>query len=287
MHKCNIGIDLGGTKMLVIAKVNDTIVSRKYKTGKTVSFATIQLNLEDFLKKEKIIPIALTVAIPGLVTGSQVTSSDVLPCLNSLSTDDFSTDFPVAFINDIQAALIAEKQQHPTVKNLIVIMIGTGIGMAMIIDGKECHGASGFSGELGYTIINTTTGPTYLDHIASGAGLLKQFNGNAEAFKQSLINQAPTSLKLINNAASIMGQSLSTVISLFNPELVVIGGGTVNYPQYFDQLVHTTESLTLPSLKQNCKIVPTHSLEQTAALGALIHASGLSNRYQITCDNLR
>lgn len=107
----------------------------------------------------------------------------MLPALKNHTASDFSRDYPVFLFNDVDAALAEEKKNH-NCDNLIVIMMGTGIGM--ISDGRKIQGATGFAGELGYTTVNTSNGPGFPDSVSSGAGLLEQFADSAEELKESL-----------------------------------------------------------------------------------------------------
>lgn len=272
----NIGIDLGGTKMLVSCKNGDEVLTKRYKTGKERSFKEILENYNSFVEEYSLDVKSLAVAIPGLIENKKVTACDVLPCLEGKTITDFSNIYPVEFINDVEAALIEERSNYKGVENLIVIMIGTGIGMSMIVDGKECKGASGFTGELGYTTVNTQDGPTYLDNVSAGAGILKVYNGSAEQLKADLEKMDDKAMQIIKNASDFMGMGLSSVISLFNPEVVVIGGGTAGYKGYFNNLKESTEKYTLPVLLKPTKIVKTTNPGLTAVNGAIKKAESLT-----------
>lgn len=271
----NVGIDIGGTKMLVSYIKNKKLISKSYQTGKNISFTKILNNYNSFVQEFNLEVKSLVIAIPGLIKNNIVTACDVVPSLEGKKPTDFSANYPVAFINDVEAALIEEKSNNETAKNLIVIMIGTGIGMSMIVDGKECKGASGFTGELGYTTVNTEEGPTYLDNISAGAGILSRFNGNVEELKIALENNDVSAIKILDEATKYMGMALANVISLFNPEIVVIGGGTAGYKGYFDNLKKYVNKFTLPVLLEPTEIKQTTNPGYTAVNGAIKKAENL------------
>lgn len=275
MVKSSIGIDLGGTKMLLVGNRNGKIVSRKYPTGKSVSFDCLLKNYHDFLEEEKLETISLAVAVPGLVCADEVHECDVLPCLKGIKTDSFSTKYPVKFINDVEAALEEEKKNYSDVDNLTVIMIGTGIGMSMIVDGKIIKGASGFTGELGYMPVHTDKGITFLDNISAGAGLLEQFGNSADKFKEALNSGNPDAVAILERGALFMGIGISSVISLLNPEVIVVGGGTSTYRNYFELMIKSVDKNTLPILREATTISRTTNQGFTVAYGALTIAESI------------
>lgn len=267
-----VGIDIGGTKMIVASEINGKVVTKKYSTGIDVDFQYILNKYNLFIEEYGINPKALAVAIPGLVNGDYVEECDVVPCLKGISSKDFSKEYEVSFINDVEAALIEEKKNYRDVDNLVVIMVGTGIGMSMLVDGKECQGASGFTGELGYSVVNTERGPTYLDNVSAGAGILKEYGDSADKLRIALDSGDEKALSVIKRAGKYMGLGLISVISLLNPEVVVIGGGTSAYKNYFEITVDTVDKYSLPILRKSVNIVKETTMGLTVTYGALTKA---------------
>lgn len=267
-----VGIDIGGTKMIVASEVNGKVVTKKYPTGIKADFKYIVNNYSMFIEEYNINPKALVVAIPGLINKDYVEECDVVPCLKGISSKDFSKEYKVCFINDVEAALIEEKKNYIGVGNLVVIMVGTGIGMSMLVDGKECQGASGFTGELGYSVVNTETGPTYLDNVSAGAGILKEYGDSAENLRIALDSGDEEAQNVIKKAGKYMGLGLISVISLLNPEVIVIGGGTSTYKNYFELTVDAVDKYSLPILRKPVKIVKETTLGLTVTYGALTKA---------------
>lgn len=274
----NIGIDIGGTKMIVSTELNGEVVSKRYSTGITIEFREILDNYNSFIDEFSLTPSALAVAVPGLVDKDKITACDVVPGLEGKKTSDFSRSYPVIFINDVNAALYEERANHPDIKNLIVIMIGTGIGMSMIVDGRELKGSTGFTGELGYTIVNSETGPTYLDNISAGAGILKKFGGSAEDLKDALKEGDSRALEIIHRAGEFMGMGLGSTISLLNPQLILIGGGTAGYKGYFESMIESCKKYTLPVLYNPVKIERTTNPGMTVVNGCLKIAKALPHK---------
>ncbi len=272
MNRVSIGIDIGGTKMLIKHEIDTLETCKRYSTGKNISFDEIFDNYNNYIESNDLEVISLAVAIPGLVEGDIVTACDVVPGLDGIKTSDFSDNYPVKFLNDVEAALIEERNNYPDVKNLTVIMIGTGIGMSMLIDGRKCHGASGFTGELGYTVVNTDNGPTFLDNVAAGAGILGIYGGSSTDLKNDLDNSVISAQQIIDKAAEYMAIGLTNIISLINPELIIIGGGTSTYNGYFDKVLESTKKYSLPVLLKATKIITATNIGKTVLNGAYMAA---------------
>ncbi len=272
MNLSSIGIDLGGTKMLIAAELNGEIVTKRFSTGINTEFRVIKNNLDNFMNDFNILPNSICVAIPGLVDGETVVECDVLPCLKGVNVNHFSDSCSVSFVNDLESALIEERNNYPNVKNLCVVMIGTGIGMAMLIDGKVCIGSNGFAGELGYTRVMTDSGMQFLDDVSAGAGILKQFGGDVSELCNSLSLGDQIAKTILKNASTYMGIGINNVISLINPEVLLIGGGTSRYENYYENLVETVDRAALPILRSATIIKRCTNQGNTVVLGALLRA---------------
>lgn len=141
-------------------------------------------------------------------------------------------------------------------KVVLVLTLGTGVGGGVIIDGKVLHGARGFAGELGHTMVNPN-GPvcgcgnegcleTYaaasaiaryaqekakVEHIPT---LLKEMSGGRrERITSKMVYEAAVqgdsiALEVIAHAGKYLGIGIASLIVSFNPEIVCIGGGASN-----------------------------------------------------------
>jgi glucokinase len=160
-------------------------------------------------------------------------------------------------INDANAAAVGEFHfgAGRGVRNLIYITISTGIGGGIIIDGKIYPGSTGTSGELGHMVINDE-GPQCncgnrgcWETLASGTAmarearhkiregtataLLNYVDGDVEKINAEAIHKAAQagdkmSNELIARTAYYLGVGLSNLINIFNPEVIIIGGGLSN-----------------------------------------------------------
>ena len=163
----------------------------------------------------------------------------------------------VFLINDANAAAVGELYfgAGRGTRNFIYITISTGIGGGIIVDGKIYTGSTGTAGELGHMVIDDE-GPRCncgnrgcWEVLASGTALarearhrikdgaatsiLKYAHGDIEKINAEAIHEAAQAgdklaNELIAQTAYYFGVGLANLINIFNPEVIVIGGGLSN-----------------------------------------------------------
>ena len=163
----------------------------------------------------------------------------------------------VFLINDANAAAVGELYfgAGRGARNFVYITVSTGIGGGIIIDGKIYTGSVGTAGELGHMVLDDE-GPQCncgnkgcWETLASGTALarearhrikegaatsiLKYADGNIEKINAEAIHEAAQSgdklaNELIARTAYYLGVGLANLINIFNPEVIVIGGGLSN-----------------------------------------------------------
>ncbi len=160
-------------------------------------------------------------------------------------------------INDANAAALGEFCFGAArgIRNFIYITLSTGIGGGIVIDGKIYTGAIGTAGEVGHMTIDDK-GPICncgnrgcWEMLASGTALarearhrikegirtsiLEYAGGDMEKVTAQVIHSAAEqgdslAKKLISRTGYYVGVGLANLINIFNPELIVIGGGLSN-----------------------------------------------------------
>jgi glucokinase len=160
MEKIKVGIDIGATKILLIAKKEKIINRCQFHTRIDFSPSDAETIIANFIEKLPEPPISIGIAIPGLVDGDgRVAACDVLPKICGwLPSARFSKICPVRVFNDAEAALFEVIHGLETDAIAAVIMVGTGIGAAFYLQGQVLRGASGWAGELGSIPISSGDG---------------------------------------------------------------------------------------------------------------------------------
>ncbi len=267
----NLGIDLGGTKILTaVTNTQGEMLSRDHsitpaKEGQEAVVKSILESVGRALDQARISAPDLTavgVGAPGLSnpeTGILFTSPN-LPGWKDVPLRDIIEEGlgkKAFLINDANAAAVGELYfgAGRGARNFIYITVSTGIGGGIIIDGKIYTGSIGTAGELGHMVIDdggslcNCGNRGRWEALASGTALarearLKTKDGatssilqlaggdlgkiNAEVIHEAA--QAGDSLanELIARTAYYLGVGLANLINIFNPEVIIIGGGLSN-----------------------------------------------------------
>ncbi len=162
-------------------------------------------------------------------------------------------DKPVFIINDVKSAAIAELKFGLAKgrNDVLVILMDWGIGLGIIMDGQLRHGAAGFSGEMGHMPFVEDGALCYcgkkgcLETVASGIALAKLAKEGIQSGEDSLLNTLSEreidniepqvvidaanrgdqyAISILSNTGERLGKGIATLVQLFNPELIILGG---------------------------------------------------------------
>ncbi len=202
-------------------------------------------------------------------------------------------DKPVYVENDANSFVLGEKWfgAGKGYDHIVGITLGTGVGGGVISHGILITGKDGIGTELGHVIIDPN-GPQCgcgdygcLEAFASATAIKRMALEGRRKFPESIIfNSGQIDGKVVFDAAKsgdMLGQlivervvnalavGISNFIHIFNPEVVVIGGGISRAgDMLFDPLEKRVEHLVMPSFKGTYKIVQSPLVEEAGILGA-------------------
>lgn len=276
-----LGIDLGGTKLLLLAQHGADQATHTRSTG--AGFRPQQLVTEVAAFAERIgrTPDTIGLAIPGLVQGPAVVLCDGLPEFNGWDAGTMAMDGSSLYvINDADAALLEEATDAGDRATMGVILVGTGIGAAFMLDGRPARGANGWAGELGYLPVSIGPGDVVrtLDSVASGAAIVLACGVDASVVAKHAARGDPDVLREIRKAGRAFGLGIAAVVNLFNPSALVIDGGVLRLPGYQDAALAFAREHTIPPLWRACSVRGARAGELVVALGAIraaeAHARG-------------
>ncbi len=189
---------------------------------------------------------------------------------------------PVAVDNDAKCFVLSESAFGAAkgYKNIAGSTIGTGIGVGIIIDGKIYRGTSGSAGEFGHTNISKDN---EWEAIASGSGLVNIYQKISGKKLDSFMiielakEKNKNALKSVETVAENLGIGLANILEIFNPEVIVLGGGLAEVGLIVGKAKeYMKKKVFLPSLTKTPVVVS--KLGQNAvALGAALLASKTKN----------
>jgi glucokinase len=242
-----IGVDVGGTKFLGgVMKRDVTIVrQREVRTPKTSEEALLAGvdDLVESLLDEDV--RALGFGVPSTIdqrTGRAVWSANI-PLADLPFRDRYAERFslPVGIDNDANAAAIAEWKLGAGrgTNHMIMLTLGTGVGGGLILDGRPFRGAVGAAAELGHIVVEFDGRPcqgfcqgrghieTYATGLAASRDAAEALGGGADSYV--LLERARAddrvALDVLGGIARRLGATMGSLVNIFNPEAIVIGGG--------------------------------------------------------------
>lgn len=226
----------------------------------------------------------LGVAVPGLARG---TVCAWVPNLLFLDGVDLATLFPavrVAVGNDAQFALLAEAAAGAArdVRTAILLAIGTGIGSAVLADGRILRGEGGTANSYGWACsdssdqgdeehgwLERTASGTTLDRIAVGAGLE---NGPALVARARTGDEAARAA--LKPPMAALGTALAGAVALTGAPLVIFAGGVADGLDVLGPLMLPALARQLPPHLRGVRLAAGHFGSRAALVGAGLAASG-------------
>ncbi len=257
MAPLSLGIDLGGTKLLILAETPAGQRTWKFPTGPGFTPDDFNAHLATVLAELAPAEVSYGIAVPGLVAADgTIGPCDVLPLCNGWRPT------AAAVLNDGQAALTAYAANAAPDSTLAIVGSGTAIAAAIQVAGRRIPAT-----ELGYI----PYGPQgTLDDAASGVALLARLELTAAELSERLSRHDPAAVAAVRAAGDAFGAGLATLINLFRPERIGLYGGTLSYRGYLTAALSTVDRRALPALRSACRVELAPQPELIVARGALL-----------------
>ncbi len=267
-----IGVDIGGTKMVLCAqKEGGGYLETFLPTGKEFSAEQIKSHLQEFLQSLPFPVHGVGMAIPCLISQNrEVVRCDAIPGLAGM-TAEFLSDgaFPIQFLNDLRCAALAEAANYPDDYLIAVVLAGSGTALGIADRGRLLTGR-GFSGELGYTCMAAQDGHVFrADDMSGGNALLRRTGDSLDAFLARIRRGESQALEEVRRAGFYFGLALANVIGIFNPHVLVVGGGMTSYPGYLETALACCKKYALEQSLEGCLIARPKDEKRIVALGAM------------------
>lgn len=234
------------------------------------------------------------IAVPGLIhqQTKRVAFSTFIPeheKIDFLSELEAETGLSITIENDANAAAYGEflLGAGRGSRNMFYATLGTGIGGALIFDGKLWRGASGFAGEFGHIIINSEG--MKLEEVASAENIVRRTRKRFHQDHTSSLNKLGeeqikmadvirAALKeddfaqmMLERTGSYVGTAIANVINLLNIEKIVIGGDVMEAEHLvLDAIIGRAQKLSFAPSFATTEIVAGELGENSVAIGAAL-----------------
>ncbi len=297
-----IGIDIGGTKVKAGIVTGEGDILKKLSLDANID--NYEVPLLDIVKKAAVkikeISIDNNMKIEGVgvsAAGQIDNKSGVVIGDNGFIPDwkgtnlkkeiNEITNLKVTVDNDANCAALAENWvgNGRGYTDLILYTIGTGIGAGIIVDGKLLSGHRGIAGEIGHMIIehkgrNCSCGNNgCFEQYGSMTALINDVKKTLDNSKENIdgkyiFAEAKNGNKLIkdciNNFIEYHASAIISLLHIFNPQIVIIGGGVSAQEDYLiEPLRKIVFNKAMPVFTEDFELITAKLLNEAGMIGAV------------------
>lgn len=256
-------------------------------TGPADTLDRVLAVVDDLLRRTGDTPVwAVTVGIPGPVdfeTGRPV-APPIMPGWNGFDVRgrfEEHLDAPTWVDNDVNLLALGERARgRAGDADVIYCKVGTGIGTGLLSSGRLHRGANGAAGDIGHVRVRDSSAACRcgkigcLEAVAGGWAMVRDAERRlAESAESRLGSTAPGTLtpevlaraaengdalaiSLVQSSARVMGESIATLVNVFNPGTVVIGGAVASAGEiYLAEIRQRVYELSIPLATRDLTIV--------------------------------
>lgn len=242
-NEITIGIDLGGTRIKAIAiNADGKILQENYQPTNDgddavwkKSVAAAVQELQQIVKAPK---IKIGLSAPGLPDEQNTCISSMPGRMQGLEHFNWTNYLqqPTYVLNDAVAAMMGEAKfgAARNKKNVVMLTLGTGVGGAIMIDGKPYQGAMNKAGHFGHMVINdesdcdVTGMPGSLEECIGNCTIEKRSGGTYSSTHELLDaykNGNAFAKQVWMKSVKQLGIGLASIANMLSPEVIVLGGG--------------------------------------------------------------
>ena len=259
----NWGIDLGGTKIegVILAGDGKVVDRRRIDTQREGGYEHIVSRIALLVKEMKsatgLSPERIGVATPGTIdppTGLMKNSNTVVLNGQPLGKDlEAAIGVPLTLANDANCFAVAETlmgsvpASAPDAKVVFGVIMGTGTGGGIVVDGKILGGAQGIGGEWGHMFLDHSAGYCYCgrvgcaEQILSGPSIERYYANLAGTYRtvKEILPRYRSgesyAVLAIDRWLHFFAKGIATIINVLDPDVIVMGGGLSNVEELYDK----------------------------------------------------
>ncbi len=283
------GLDIGGTKSAIVAGDKSGNVLQRYQVATGDYYGQWQRMLDDLISKPTAsYPQAIGISCGGPLDSKRglILSPPNLPLWDDVPIVDYLTErahVPVFLQNDANAGALAEWRfgAGRGCRSMVFLTFGTGLGAGLILDGRLYAGKSDMAGEAGHIRL-APDGPVgygkagSFEGFCSGGGLrqLSKHMLGQDLSAKELVERANRgdggAIRVLHESAQRLGQGLSILIDLLDPERIVIGSVYARAERWFrEEAWRVIREEALVHSYSRCEIIPAQLGERIGDMAAL------------------
>ena len=301
---CALGCDIGVTNVKVVRVTSDGQVLSRHTTDTNAQSPDWPHGVRRFLgqiEADHGPAASLGVAAPGLAApdGTSIFwMQGRLGEVEGLNWTQFlgRSDF-VPVVNDAQAALLGEVWQGAArgSRNVVLLTLGTGVGGALMVDGRLLRGHIGRAGHLGHVSLDVagppdvTNCPGSLEHAIGNVTIAERTGGRFKTTHDLIAafqGGDPFAGDVWLRSVRYLAAAVASLINVTDPEVVIFGGGIARAgASLFDPLNQYLAQYEWRPHGRKARVVPAALGEYAGALGAAWNGLHFSPANRISSDD--
>ena len=262
----NWGIDLGGTKIegVILNNSNEVVDRRRIATEREGGYDHIVSRIAGLVEEMKeatgLHANHIGIGTPGTIdptTGLMKNSNTVVLNGQPLGKDlERAIGIPLTLANDANCFAVAETllgcvpDKMPEAKVVFGVILGTGTGGGIVVNGKIIGGAQGIGGEWGHMFLDNSAGYCYCgrvgcaEQILSGPAL-ERYYANLSGTYRTMREIVPryragndlAAQRTMERWFHFFAKGISTIINVLDPDAIVLGGGLGNIEELYTKSI--------------------------------------------------
>ncbi len=288
--------------------LNELEIPFDVNQGPRVSLAMLEEAMDHLLEKagltlQDIKAVGMGVPGPIVENAGMVMGPPIMPGWDGYPIREHlqkKWGVPVAIGNDAEMGAIGEWAYGAGrgVRNLAYIKVGTGVGSGLLLDGQAYRGSTGCAGEIGHITLNEN-GPICtcgnrgcLEAMAGGWAIASRGSDAARSKARTLLSEMGDASsisasdvieaarqgdliaqQIVSEAGGHLGTAIASLVNLFNPSMVVIGG---KISQTGDLLLEpirkTVRQRSLKAASRDIRITAAYLGKRSSGMGAVVEA---------------
>ncbi len=307
------GVDIGATHIsIAIADFTARIlreveIAFDIKNNPAACLEIIQKNLFELLGSQGLSPsdlAAVGVGVPGpvITEAGMVVAPPIMPGWDRFpirATLENKWGCPVTLNNDAELGALGEWAYGAGrgERNLAYIKVGTGIGAGLILNQQIYGGTTGAAGEIGHITIDEN-GPLCncgnqgcLEAFAGGNAIAREAQAMVQSGKRTLLAEFPPekinarevanaarrgdlhAQEILRRAGAHIGVALASLVNLFNPGMIIIGGGVAEAGDILTTSIRdAVRERAMRASEQSVRITTALLGRRSVAIGAIVQA---------------
>jgi len=288
--------------------LNELEIPFDVNQGPRLSLAALEKAMTELLEKvgltlQDIHAVGLGVPGPIVENAGMVLGPPIMPGWDGYPIRDHLQEkwgVPLAIGNDAELGAVGEWAYGAGrgVRNLAYIKVGTGVGSGLLLDGQVYRGTTGCAGEIGHITLNES-GPICtcgnrgcLEALAGGWAIASRGRAAAKSKTRTLLSEMGeistlsaldvieaarqgdlVAQQIVSEAGGHLGTAIASLVNLFNPSMVVVGG---KISQMGDLLLEpirqTVQRRSLKAASRDVRITAAYLGKRSSGMGAVVEA---------------